>query len=451
MPSDRESGIIQFLTLLVASAAVIVLTSIISHKTFNDSFAKTRDGSVDSVSINNRQRSLLTQVTDLVKDSIKGTTDSISNIDPVQYNGIKPFKGAPLCSSHDPTKYHGIWDDKSGCHYDHTHGIDPSTTIFADIYKSWNQQISYPWQTPNENTSKHKGYLYLYTEAKDGCEQFSNITGFYDKYNCITHALYVVHSMGTVMEMNARYHSFRAVFRICDKATKTQCGFVQTGGWSDYGVLDCPYKKAQCPLPVDPVPLSTDNGKLPDNVAFNQPPYRAMDPVADLDRSLKSGIMQQIWSSIGPNPSIAAYYPDPFNRFFGSVWASSDGWGPIDPAMPSMDNFICKDGSCKYNHSQFQIFTLRLTNVPKGPFAGFTDKKGNISSSCKSESADCIPLVTTSGTPEGNAVLNRAARVGKAEYAQIYDYDVCFNEDGSVGMCSDPKTVSAGWIKPSGM
>lgn len=482
---NRQSGFIHFFVLLVASISIIIASVLINNYSYVELFAKTRDDlqeveteqtrtrnesvtvpedssthididPVDEESREDKGQSIITQVVEAISEMISGSKPPVQKITTIdqKYSGIQPYKGAPECTDHSDILYHGLWNEGKGCHYDHTHGTDPSTTIFADIYKSWNQQVSYPWQTSNENMMKHKGYINLYTEAKDGCEKTKNAnpsTNPYENYNCITHALYIVHSMGTVLEMNSRYHSFRAIFRVCNTNNPSECGFVQTGGWSDYGTLHCPYKKEHCPLIVDPAPLASDNGKLPDLVAINQPPYRAMDSLTSVQRALKSGILGQFWNSLGPNQIVNEYYPNKYNVIFGSAWGSPDGWSSVDKVNPTVEHFVCMDGSCKYNHSAFQIFTLRLSKLPKGPFSSFTDRQGNISSSCTSESPTCIPFIVSSGVPSGNAILNRVVRIGNADFAPIYDYDVCFNADGSVGSCLDSKTTTSGWIKPMGM
>lgn len=82
-----------------------------------------------------------------------------------QTNTIQPYSDAPLCTQHDPTKYHGLWDYENGCHYDHTHGDNPHLVddIFGtDIYNYMQGEISYPWHTAGENEEiKHKSYSWF--------------------------------------------------------------------------------------------------------------------------------------------------------------------------------------------------------------------------------------------------------------------------------------------------
>jgi hypothetical protein len=339
-----------------------------------------------------------------------------------------------------------LWDYEKGCHYDHTHGTDPDKTIFADIVKTWSQEISYPWQTPNENDLKHKGYVYLYEEFPT-CIQFSGIgTVFND--NCITHVLYIPHSIGTTMAMTTRFHSFRLAARVCNRDL-TQCGIVQTGGWSDFGVLHCPYKKTACPLSSDPQPLAQDNGVLPSKVTVDQPPYRAVPPIDLVSRGLKDGKITQFWSSLGPNPSVVAYYPDTYNLTFEGAWVGVDGWGGIDPKNTTAAHFICETGNCKLNHSTFQIFTIKLKDLPKGPFTGFTNRQGKIDTSCNQEGPNCIPLVIESNVPAGTAFMNREVRQGNPAYAPYLEFDICFDSTGKSASCANSTSTTSGWIKPT--
>ncbi len=363
------------------------------------------------------------------------------------YTGIKPYPDAPPCTDHKDTLYHGIWNEEKGCHYDHTHGYDPAKTIFKDVVAKWGQEISYPWQTPSENMMKHHGYVYLYDEAENGCEHTALPSGI-SGANCVTHILYLVHSMGTTFEISGRFHSFRVAARVCDPAQKN-CGIVETGGWADYGVLHCPYKQTPCPLAVDPAPLAKDNGVLPDLVAIQQPPYRTTSRFDEIDRVLKSGHSVQFWNNQMLNPIVQPYYPEKYGNIFGSSWSFLDSWGTYNPENKTALNIICEKGDCEFNHSEAQLFTAGFSNLPPAPFSGFTDLKGNISSSCTAASSTCVPLIVGAGTPSGPSWLARKVRQADSEVAPILEYDVCFDKDGKLSNCHYSGDKTAGWIKPN--
>ncbi len=461
MPNyQKQNGIINIgiAMLLITVFAFTILTSY----SVTD---RVQTGQVRSATNTRGTTSVVDWVADRVRSAVSSSTNTTtaprpepgSDIIPVedvviqQYTGIQPFKGAPMCTDHNDTDYHGVWNDEKGCFYDHTHGADPSKTIFSGIVKEWDQEISYPWQTPNENLYKHKGYFYIYDEAKNGCELFKNSPELKtEEFSCITHILYGVHSIGTTAELTTRYHSYRVVARVCDQQDMTKCGFVQTGGWADYGTLHCPYKKTHCPLSNDPLPLATDGGKLPDTVAINQPPYRTIIPKSLIDRSLKNNSVIQFWNNLGPNPIDFPYYPDRYNVIFGSAWTFDDAWGYIDPADSSLQLFVCEKGDCKHNHTAVQLFTARFLNLPKGPFNGFTDRRGNIVNDC-SVGLDCVPFIVDAGVPEGTAFFNRAVRQGDPSASTIYEYDICFNNKNERTNCRGNNDVTVGVITPQAM
>jgi len=67
---------------------------------------------------------------------------------------VEPYADAPLCPSHDDRAFHTLWDAERGCHYDHEHGDNPHDVdhIFGTEFYDWaGGEISYPWQTPDEN------------------------------------------------------------------------------------------------------------------------------------------------------------------------------------------------------------------------------------------------------------------------------------------------------------
>lgn len=352
---------------------------------------------------------------------------------------------APLCDDHNPTAFHTLWNEEKGCHYDHTHGVDPADTIFSDVAGDWG--VSYPWQTPNENEMKHKGYINLYTVAENGCEQFGTVTG-----NCITHILYQVHTMGTPMAIRTRFHSYRYAARVCKPGTN-DCGIITGGGHADYGTLHCPYKKGSCPLPSDPV--NPAGGLLPEKVAMDQPPYRATPELTNKQRNLRSEVLVQFWNNLQGKNNYE-YYTDHPNEIVGTAWGFTDSWGWVDQSDVMTDHFQCIDGSCGYNHSRAHLWTFRI-RVPAElgnknsmiTTTAYTDRHGHLVEGCTTAGVDCVPLVLNN-VPGGTALLNRRVtqgkKIGNAYSGQPYEFDACFNENGKIDSCEEYPT--AGWITP---
>src|SRR5690606_4901731 len=199
-------------------------------------------------------------------------------------------------------------------------------------------------------------------KARDGCENYKQAgTG----QNCVTDVLMQVHSVGTPMAVMTRNHSFVLFARVCDVDTMQQCGVMMTGGWHDYGVLHCPYKKEHCPLDSDPAGLPDF-----DSVLKHQPPYRTSHTDVRY-----SGVVQ-FWSSFRPNTIVADLYPHQPNNMAGIAWSTTDAWGYINPGDLHASPLVCEDGSCEFNHTRFQVFAVELYDLPAGPFTGWTNRWG---------------------------------------------------------------------------
>ena len=371
-------------------------------------------------------------------------TVTASNIDP----------NAPECATHDNTQYHSLWNEEEGCHYDHTHGVDPANTIFSDL--EFAQGVSYPWETPNENLYKHKGYVNLYSAVDEGECLYTSTTSNTPNdvplaENCVTHVLYQLHSLGTTAALRTRMHSYKYAARICNP-DMTQCGIVTGGGHADYGTLHCPYKQAHCSLETDPI--NPNGGSLPDNVAMDQPPYRAIPDEFIKDYHLPKGIISQFWNNQQTKANYE-FYPENPNQRIQTAWSFSDGWGWIDPANPLENHFQCVNGDCNFNHSIAHIYTFKV--ILKDPelvtnsngnvinYSGYTDRNGALVSGCTQASTDCVPF-EVSGVPAGAALMNRAVKQSNVTYGDPYDFDICFSDQGEVVSCLQGTT--SGWIKP---
>lgn len=340
-----------------------------------------------------------------------------------------PHKPEPL----DPaqTSWHPLTAESG-----HHHGVNPNdyTDIFGPTLRNYLAEygeISYPWLTPNENLMKHEGYVWLYTQAAGGCEQLGSEQR--GQLNCVTDVLVQVHSIGTPMAVATRVHSFVLFARVCDPAGQP-CGIVQTGGHHDYGILHCPYKEAHCPLESDP------EGLPPFEMLKHQPPYRTnhIEP-------RNNGIVQ-FWNSLRPNSIImncdegdtgVCLFPHEPNHLAGLAWSSHDAWGVVQREDVAGSPLVCPAGDCDFNHSRFQIFTVRLYELPAGPFTGWTNRWGHIVEGCTTAGTDCVPLVLAGEVPAGDALLNRRVRHSDEREAPILDFDV-YDENGE----------PLGWLRP---
>ncbi len=337
-------------------------------------------------------------------------------------NTIPPHPGAPPCGVHNPQEYHGLWNESIGCHYDHTHNFDPSNTIFAEqAGVSAGTGISYPWQTPNENEQKHNGYKYSYTTT-DGCQQAN------DFENCVMDSLIQIHAVGSQQGVTTRFHSFWSISRICTP-DQQQCGTIETGGWSDFGFLHCPYKTAHCPLSSDPTITAGVN-------PIGQPPYLATVPLYQLERALSGGTIEQLWNS-GSNPISRHIFPEQYNQLFEYDFSSIDAWGGVDPEDLTRLHLVCPEGDCSFNHSTLRVYEI-VARVPQAldtdgdglvSFHGFTDRRGSILEECSELGPDCIPLIIENA-PVGNASF-RIPIGNRVPLSDWPDFDIYFDGETS--------------------
>jgi len=209
-----------------------------------------------------------------------------------------PVAGAPLCQSHDPTVWHGLWDSNRGCHYDHEHGINPAvmSTVFGPWGAQWGgQQISYPWQTFHtmdgvthyENDTKHGGYKIWAGWLTASSDNNLNIAQAQTR---IVAARYEHHAKGG-NDPSVRKHSFFSEFLVCQfgaitgttnglydlaKIDLSRCGIVRVGGWDDYGYAHVPYKTSFAK--TDPTPGTEFGLPWPPQQSIHSDPYRAARP-----------------------------------------------------------------------------------------------------------------------------------------------------------------------------
>lgn len=369
----------------------------------------------------------------------------------------------PSGTAHNPKLWH-LPKDEDG--WRHHHGVNPND--YVDVfgqplidYLTTYGEISYPWNTPDENSEyghgHHTAYVWLYDEAKNGCEQYDNDGN--PETNpppdtCVKAVLIQVHTDGTQAHLRKRFHSHYVFMKVCSKSDPNKCGVVGAGGWEDYGILETPYKTNHCPLSVDPI--------VPTGYVFdlNQPPYRTSmteyrgnmalltDPdylfwnMIDLigNSQNRPPMVVQFWSGLMPNKAVEEVfdlnngktYPQNMpNQTVGVAWSSLDAWGIVDPINcvdPELDTMYDENGNSSLNNTAFQIFTVALYDHPKAPTSGYglwwTNRWGLLVDGCTVASTDCVPLYVSAGAPDGAALLNRQVDQGNGNIAPILEFEV---------------------------
>ncbi len=388
---------------------------------------------------------------------------------------IQPYAGAPACPTHDDSQWHGIWDYQRGCHYDHTHGDDPSLAdkYFGKFGALWGgDTISYPFNSgPTENTLKHPGYKIsvkmpgYHPFPKCGTEDNTDITGDHSD-NCIVAARVEYHLLGGLPAIFARYHSFFAEMYICKGHPSTppgpnsaNCGIVRMGGILDYAQLQAPHYNARVVRPGGTVDFGggyvitypADAPELPSHSgepyvfsipysAENLARYRnnsPHDPGANNSYSYKGTIDQ--WST----NDFDCEFKEPdgtchnlYNHFLFQV---GDAWTLVDSQNLNKVRWICKgEAGCEYDGSLIGMneIAVRVLQAWQSngngyvTFKGYSDKWGNPKTGCTSISADCVPFILEHA-PVGVA----ASRSDNLCECEVYEYDIYF------------KGKPSGWIK----
>ena len=169
-----------------------------------------------------------------------------------------PYPDAPLCPTHDPTKWHGLWDSVRGCHYDHEHGTLPFTPEVAAEFPGFdlfallgNVGVGHTnLSSPMENTHKHGGFKWnVQLHHPETCAGFEGATTGVDG------SVIQYHGFGDyAIEAETHIHSTVALLRQCQTGNPTDYGYIFVNQLQDYGQRISPYQGTVLPYPNQPVP-----------------------------------------------------------------------------------------------------------------------------------------------------------------------------------------------------
>jgi hypothetical protein len=286
----------------------------------------------------------------------------------------------PDCADHDATTYHGLVKrDSSGaieCTYGHTHFDDPHQvdSFFGALPYG---EISYPWQTLNENVG-NKHSFYKWTVYDGACVAANSALGL-RRFRLEAHA-----------DGNAgattRFHSFFLQGEVCNPNNPAISYTISVGGHMDYGSLYV--AGAYVPLPGDSGDSPGGNRRLHGSVA---------NPRYD-------------WTWYG-------------SHALAGLGVRQEDWGPVDPLNLSRQLFYVAAGQ---NHS-FQDPGHLITGVHpfNVPMSGFADRFGVPVTTACTLGPDCVPF-DFGGLPPRRSFQFRA----DAGELPVREYDV----KGSDGM-----------------
>jgi len=325
---------------------------------------------------------------------------------------VTPYPSAPLCTSHDPTQFHTLWNSDLGCHYDHSHGMNPHDVddIFGTQIYTWaGGEISYPWQTfaggdagyappPTdtlklENVAKHDGYHWIVVR---------NFHCAANAVQCIRAFRIETHVMPHKQDAVVRYHSMWAEVQVCRGENWSVCGIVRIGGWQDFHRLGIDSQPLPTPLPGDDTHGVTRlhfwHGGL-----FASTSNRSATWYGD-DLILGEAVILE---------TLTAMEPDLTEHYFCDGYAAPDGNPGLCPAPYNQQN-----GSWVIQENVVLHLPDNLDGVVNGivNISGYTNRHHHIVQGCTAVGLDCIPFEVSNILPNNDIQLDRTQQpVAKTE------------------------------------
>ena len=407
---------------------------------------------------------------------IPGTKPTVIVSPTIQVTGPRPDGGpypdAPLCPTHDPTKWHGLWDSARGCHYDHEHGTLPFTPDVAAMFPDFDLRALLCGMEvgncipsgPTEHTHKHGGFKWnVQLSHPEGC------AGFEDASIGVNGSVIEFHGFGNfAMELEATFHSAIALLRQCTTANPNDYGYVFLDQDVSYGEVVSPYQGDLMIYPYYSVPsydpsfgpyltvgcigekLPGQRGDCRDNLAQAQ-----------------ANNADSVWTS-KPTGSGAR---SPNSSLFQILWRSRDTYQMFDwrdQTYPYTFLWLCSaDGStyvqagCRYNNSTTQVHEIQgtipaswdnLAGFDTDPrpgritAQGYVTKFGELNTSCTAIGSDCHPIkLVQAFVGKYGSVLVFTPDKGPNIVPYLPERDIYF----CAGVpCSEtsPGAVPSGWI-----
>lgn len=383
-----------------------------------------------------------------------------------------PYANAPLCPTHDPTKWHGLWDAARGCHYDHEHGQNPFTPEVAAEFPGFDLRAllcglevgtCLP-SGPTEHTHKHGGFKWnVQLQDPQGC------AGFEDATIGVNGSAIQYHGFGNLsMELEASIHSVVALLRQCKTDNPNDYGYVFVSQHVSYGEVASPYQGDLMNYPYYSVP--------PYDPSFG--PYLTIGCIGQKLPGQRGACRANLaqaqannadanWTSKPTGPG-----PKPLTSSLVQLfWRERDTYQMFDwrdQTYPYTFLWLCSpDGSsyvqagCRYNNSTTQVHEIQGT-IPASwdNLAGFdTDPRpgritaqgyvthfGELNTACTTAGTDCEPIkLVQAFVGKYGSVLVFTPDKGTNIVPYLPERDIYFC--GGV-QCSEtsPGAVPSGWI-----
>jgi hypothetical protein len=329
-----------------------------------------------------------------------------------------PYSEAPLCPTHDHTRWHGLWDYRLGCHYDHEHGTFPVTSEVAAAFPGFDLramlcsvEIGHCVPSgPTEHTHKHGGFKWnVQLRHPEGCAGHEGATIGVDG------SVIQYHGFGNyAIELEASVHSVVALLRQCSTGNPNDYGYVFVSQHVSYGEIASPYQGDLLMYPYYSVPaydpafgqyltvgcigekLPGQRGDCRDDLAQarinNADSNWSSKPTGSGVRPLNSSLLQIFWR-----------LRDTYQMF---------DWR--DQSYPYTFLWLCSvDGSsyvqdgCQYNNSTTQVHEIQGTipaswdnlagfdtdpRVGRITAQGYVTNFGELNTRCTTVGSDCQPI-----------------------------------------------------------
>ena len=389
-----------------------------------------------------------------------------------------PRADAPLCPTHDPMKWHGLWDPERGCHYDHEHGTNPFTAEVAAAFPGFdlfallgNVSVGHTnLSSAMENTHKHGGFKWnVQLHNPEPCVGFESATTGVDG------SVIEYHGFGDyAIEAETRIHSTVALIRQCQTGNPTDYGYIFVNQLQDYGQRITPYQGTVLPYPNQPVPGYPSPGGP--YLTFN-----CVDMLEPFDGHCRPGFRaaqtfdaDTNWSS---KPTQAGHSDS--SPIFKLFWRARDTYKEIridnfpNVTYPFQFLWLCSSDNgatynpvrCRYNNTTTQVHEIagvipaewdNLAGWDTNPAAGrvtaqgFVNQSGAINSSCAGPSTDlgCFPIrLVNAFTGSYGSVLVFTDGKGTNIVPIEPERDIYFC-NGAPCTETSPGAVPSGWVGP---
>lgn len=340
---------------------------------------------------------------------------------PAKIESAASVEGIPVCSDHDPYKWHPLVKrDSNGnitCTYTHEHKDDPNG--LNDKFGPPQFEISHPWETHKENTLKHR--VYAWYVVKDlPCINLNTRNGDLG----MTDIRLQMHADGVAGALT-RIHSFAVELQTCSETDPNYKGYLKTGGHADFGPLRL------MNMPNDPigwVPLPADNNEYCGNITSKN-----ISQFSNRRMHMGKGT-KQIGTFTWYGGNTRCKIPGGGSQViaWNNIGILQEDWGPVDPTSPNnpvlFHNWQPKSGPLNGSWAEkIHILGFRVPDYADSldgkkdgflNYAGWTNRFGQIVKGCSAPSLDCVPFEA------------RNLKVGFYEFRQHYhnlrgkEYDV---------------------------